>query len=125
MSKFQEIKSAQDIEHNLNNYDDDSRHNSQIHPPRFRRTTTLFPGNVDDYMKKIWLDFTSFSNSDIITTTQLLRTGKYSHPRLKQLAAAARYGYMICPEEAFQPELWLDNLQSCHNYYANRINQNE
>lgn len=51
------------------------------------------------------LDLDHISNLDVRNTTRLLLTQKYRHPRARQLAAAARYGWYISPEQAYRPEL--------------------
>jgi len=77
---------------------------------KLRRTKALGKLTKNNYLCKSDLDLTSSSNKDIILTSNALKYGKFKHPRARQMAAAARYGYKFYPHEAQYPEVWLDKL---------------
>ena len=80
-----------------------------------RRSFAICPTSVDDYMKHVSFDLSHKSNQDIVKTTNALKSGKFTHPRARQMAAAARYGWKFSTNEAFHPELWTESLVSAWN----------
>lgn len=77
---------------------------------KLRRTLALIPRNIDQEMSCCYYSKTCDSNKDIMITTSSLSRGKFKHPRAKQMAAAARYGWVFTPEQAQHPEDWLNRV---------------
>jgi len=80
---------------------------------KLRRSFAFVPHSIDEWMKKKELDMASPSNTDIKTTTELLKTQKYRHPLARQMAAAARYGWYVSPDHAAFPENWKNAIYYC------------
>lgn len=65
---------------------------------------------IDHIMRKPTLNLHCWTNRDVVETTKALSTGKFTHPRAKQMAAAARYGWNFTADDALNPEDWLNQL---------------
>lgn len=83
--------------------------------PPLRRQVAVGAATIDDTMMKISNDYTSSSNADILKATNLLRRGKFTHPRARQMAAAARYGWRFTNDDVFRPEDWMESLSVTWN----------
>jgi hypothetical protein len=86
-------------------------------PPVLRRSLTICPRTLDDQMRMCYLDFSHRSNRDILSFTRSLKTGKFRHPRARQMVAAANYGWLFERRQAFRPEEWVDTIVVAHEYY--------
>jgi len=75
-----------------------------------RRTVAIYPATLDAFMSHACYDLRDASNNDIVVTTAILKRNIFKHPRAKQMAAAARYGWKFSSLDAFYPENWANAL---------------
>lgn len=78
--------------------------------PKLRRSLseeTIRRSSVEEYMVGRSLDLSHSSNFDLTKLRDLISRSKFKHPRAKQLAAAARAGWLITASEYFDP-VWLN-----------------
>lgn len=77
--------------------------------PKLRRSVAVVPKSQDDEMRRVDCDLHHSSNQDLVSATEGLRRHKFRHPRARQAAAAARYGFVFTHEEVFNHS-WKDRL---------------
>lgn len=82
---------------------------------KLRRTLSICPDTREGWQNLVYLDHSHGSNKDIQTLNNALRTGKFRHPRARQLAAAAKNGWTITVEDMFIPGHWVDRVREIHN----------
>lgn len=89
-----------------------------IPSPKLRRSLSVFvPGTVDGQMSRGDLDLESRSNKDLTVMKNVLLQGKFKHPRAKQMAAAAKFGWMLDYQDCLKPEYWLERISRLTIFY--------
>lgn len=83
---------------------------SRLGPVKLRRQQAITGIKIDDYMFSLGCNLSCPSNADIVSSSRGLARGKFRHPRSRQMAAAARYGWKFTPMDAKHPENWRDAI---------------
>jgi len=82
---------------------------------KLRRSVAAYPQTEHDWQKLVYLDLNHSSNHDIAALTRALKKGKFRHPRARQMAAAARNGWVITISDAFVPGDWNERVRQILN----------
>lgn len=90
--------------------------NTKVRSHKLRRCLAICDLSVDGQMCLREFDYNCSSNKDILLATHGLTTGVFRHPRARQMAAAARYGWKFTPDQSSCPEDWMNDIRIAHSY---------